>query len=99
MRAYSPYHNIHDDTCYPATLIGAGEQDELTVPMHAYKLAARLQHAQGCDNPVLLRVSWGAGHTYGATVEDAIDHWADQLAFLVRVLALEPESIGASGSR
>jgi prolyl oligopeptidase len=47
--------------------------------MHAYKFVAALQHAQGCARPVFLRVSWGAGHSAGATLTDAIDNWTDQL--------------------
>ena len=97
MRVYSPYHNLRDGICYPATLIGPGDEDELVAPMHAYKFAAQLQHVQGCDNPVLLRVSWGAGHTYGATTEEAVEHWADQLAFLVQVLGLEHSAVPPLG--
>lgn len=84
--AYSPYHNLRAGTCYPATMVLPGERDETTVPMHAYKFVAALQAAQGCARPVLLRVAWGAGHAAGATLEDSIDNWADQLAFLYRTL-------------
>lgn len=85
---YSPYHSLQPDTCYPATLVSPGEKDESTPPLHAYKFVAALQHAQKCDNPILLRVSWGAGHSYGANLERAMDNWADQLSFLTRVLGL-----------
>lgn len=88
--AYSPYQNLVEGDCYPATLITPGERDEVTVPMHAYKFAAALQHAQGCDHPILLRVSWGAGHAAGVTAADAADTYADQLAFLARTLHLSP---------
>lgn len=84
--AYSPYHNIRLHRCYPPTLVAPGERDEVTPPLHAYKFAAALRYAQGCEEPILLRVSWGAGHSSGATVEDAVDTWTDQLAFLVRIL-------------
>lgn len=84
--AYSPYHNLRLDRCYPPTLVSPGELDEVTPPLHAYKFVAALQHAQGCDEPILLRVTWGAGHSSGATAEDAVETWADQLSFLVRVL-------------
>jgi len=86
--AYSPYHNLRPGTCYPATMVLPGERDEVTVPMHAYKFVAAMQAAQACDQPVLLRVSWGAGHSAGATQEDSIDNWTDQLVFLSRVLQL-----------
>jgi prolyl oligopeptidase len=84
--AYSPVHNVKAGTCYPPTLVAPGERDETTPPFHAYKFVAALRHAQACDRPILLRVSWGAGHTSGATLEASIDTWADQLAFLYRVL-------------
>lgn len=91
--AYSPVHNVEPGTCYPATLVAPGEKDEITPPFHAYKFVAALRAAQGCDRPVLLRVSWGAGHSAGADLEDSIDTWADQLAFLARALGLEaPEA-------
>lgn len=84
--AYSPVHNVRPDRCYPATMVSPGELDEVTPPLHAYKFVAALQHAQSCDAPILLRVTWGAGHTSGATVDDSIATWTDQLSFLVRVL-------------
>jgi prolyl oligopeptidase len=86
--AYSPYHNLKPGTCYPATIVLPGEVDQTTVPMHAYKFVAALQHVQDCERPILLRVSWGAGHTAGANLEDSIENWADQLAFLMRVLKI-----------
>jgi len=79
--AYSPYHRLVPGVCYPATMVLPGSRDETTVPMHAYKFVAQLRHVMGCSNPALLRVSWGAGHAAGATLEDSIDNWADQIAF------------------
>lgn len=87
LHAYSPYHNLEAGTCYPATFVAPGERDETTPPLHAYKFVAALQHAQSCDRPILLRVAWGAGHTYGADLDRSIDGWADRLAFLARALA------------
>jgi prolyl oligopeptidase len=86
LRTYSPVHTVVEDVCYPAILVAPGERDEVTPPLHAYKFVAALQHARTCRAPALLRVSWGAGHSPGATLEDSIDNWADQLAFLDRVL-------------
>ncbi|HEX6105637.1 MAG TPA: prolyl oligopeptidase family serine peptidase [Gemmatimonadales bacterium] len=84
--AYSPVHNLRRGVCYPPTLVLPGERDDVTPPFHAYKFVAALRDAQACDRPVHLRVSWGAGHSSGATLEESIDTWADQLAFLYRVL-------------
>lgn len=86
LRAYSPYHNVRPGTCYPATMVSPGENDEIAPPFHAYKFVAALQHAQACDAPVLLRVSWGAGHGPGRDLDASIETWTDQLAFLARVL-------------
>lgn len=89
---YSPVHNVEPGVCYPPTLVAPGERDEVTPPLHAYKFVAALQHAQVCDAPILLRMAWGAGHAPGATLEDSIGMWADQLGFLFRAL------LGASGT-
>ena len=46
--AYSPYHHVVDGTCYPAVLVETGEEDSRVDPMHARKIAARLQAATSC---------------------------------------------------
>jgi prolyl oligopeptidase len=88
--AYSPYHNLKPGTCYPPTLITAGERDETAVPSHAYKFIAALQQAQGCSHPALLQVLWGAGHTLGTTREQSAAAFATQLAFLDAALGPAP---------
>jgi prolyl oligopeptidase len=90
LRGYSPVHNVRAGVCYPPTLVAPGERDEIAPPFHAYKFVAALQAAQSCSKPVLLRVSWGGGHAYGADLDDSIENWSDQLAFLVKVLDLDP---------
>jgi prolyl oligopeptidase len=86
--SYSPYHNIKAGQCYPPTLIMVGDRDQVTVPMHAYKFTAAMQAAQGCDQPVLLKMMWGAGHNFGATPEQNIDSFTDEITFLVQALHL-----------
>lgn len=85
--SYSPYHDVRVNRCYPATLLAPGEPDEVTPPLHAYKFGAALQYAQSCASPILLRVTWNAGHCSGATTADAVGSRTDQLSFLVRTLA------------
>ncbi|HEY6642299.1 prolyl oligopeptidase family serine peptidase [Povalibacter sp.] len=87
--AYSPVHNIKAGTCYPPTLITTADRDDRVVPWHSYKFAAALQHAQGCKNPVLLRVETRAGHGAGKPVWMQIEDWADQWAFLVHSLRMQ----------
>ena len=78
---YSPLHNIKDGTCYPATLILTGDHDDRVVPAHSFKFAARLQEAQGCSNPVLIRVGINAGHGAGKPTAKRIAEATDILSF------------------
>ena len=87
--AYSPYHNLKPGACYPPTWIQVGEKDDTTTPMHGYKFAAALQAAQGCSKPVLLKIAWGAGHSYGLTPDQRRETQAEEIAFLVKVLDLD----------
>lgn len=96
MLGYSPIQNLRPGGCYPPALLTPGEHDQTAAPAHAYKLAAALQAAQGCgDRPVLLRVSWGTGHSAGATLADAIENWVDQLTFARNALRAEAPTAGA----
>jgi prolyl oligopeptidase len=89
MYAYSPVHNVRPGTCYPPTLVTTADHDDRVVPWHSYKFAAQLQQAQGCSNPVLLRVETRAGHGAGKPVWMQIEDFADQWAFLVKTLHME----------
>ena len=78
---YSPLHNIKDGVCYPATLITTGDHDDRVVPAHSFKFAARLQEAQGCDKPVLIRIETNAGHGAGKPTSKRIAESTDVLSF------------------
>jgi prolyl oligopeptidase len=80
LRAYSPLHNVKPGTCYPATLLLTGDHDDRVVPSHSYMFAAALQAAQGCERPVLLRVSSNASHQY-ASAASGLAELADRWAF------------------
>ena len=53
LRAYSPYHNVKPGESFPAVLLLTGESDTRVEPMHAYKMAARLQAGTASDQPDL----------------------------------------------
>jgi len=78
--AYSPVHNVREGTCYPPTLISTADRDDRVVPWHSFKFGAALQQAQGCGNPVLVRVETRAGHGAGKPtwmrIEEVTDDWA-----------------------
>ncbi|NKB70292.1 MAG: prolyl oligopeptidase family serine peptidase [Candidatus Latescibacteria bacterium] len=87
--AYSPYHNLQEGVCYPPTLITTADHDDRVVPWHSFKFAAALQNAQGCDQPILIRVETRAGHGAGTPTWMQIENIADQWAFLAQTLGMK----------
>jgi prolyl oligopeptidase len=87
--AYSPYHNTEEGVCYPPTLVTTADHDNRVVPWHSFKYAAALQHDQGCDNPILIRIETRAGHGAGKPTWMQIEDIADQWAFLSWALGME----------
>jgi len=87
--AYSPYHNLKEGTAYPATLVTTADTDDRVVPMHSFKFAAALQHAQAGDAPVLIRIETRAGHGSGTPTTKQIEQVADLWAFLAANLGME----------
>ncbi|GAA1298239.1 prolyl endopeptidase [Planotetraspora silvatica] len=85
---YSPYHRIREGVSYPATLFTVFGSDTRVHPLHAWKTAAALQHAQAGDRPILLRNETEVGHGARA-VSKSVELAADQLAFLARHTGLE----------
>lgn len=79
---YSPYHNVEEGTCYPPTLVTTADRDDRVVPWHSFKFGAALQHAQACENPILVRVETRAGHGAGKPTWMRIEEVADAWAFL-----------------
>ncbi|MGC4942780.1 prolyl oligopeptidase family serine peptidase [Kribbella sp. DT2] len=89
--AYSPLHNLHDGTAYPATLVVTGDHDDRVVPLHSHKFIAALQHAQAGDAPVLSRIEVDTGHGFGKPAAMVASEWADLLAFAAHHTGLSPE--------
>jgi len=87
--AYSPYHRVRDGVSYPAVLLTTAESDSRVDPMHALKMAARLQAASDSDRPVLLRVESKAGHGAGKPLSKTIDEQSDIWCFLFWQLGVE----------
>jgi len=83
---YSPYHNVKEGVAYPPTLIVTGDHDDRVVPLHSFKFAAALQHAQAGSAPILIRIETRAGHGAGKPLSMAIEEMADVYAFLLHSL-------------
>ncbi len=85
---YSPYHRVVDGADYPAVLITTGESDSRVDPMHARKMAARLQAATGSGRAVLLRSESRAGHGQGKPISGVLEEWVDVWSFLFSELSV-----------
>lgn len=81
LKDYSPVHNVHKGTAYPATLITTGDHDDRVVPAHSFKFAAELQEKQSGSNPTLIRIETNAGHGAGTPVSKTIAQYADIFGF------------------
>lgn len=87
--AYSPYHRVVDGTPYPATLLLTADSDTRVDPMHAKKMAARLQAATSSDAPILLRIATKAGHGAGTPLSKSIEEYTDSWTFIFWQLGME----------
>ncbi|MES2706819.1 MAG: prolyl oligopeptidase family serine peptidase [Verrucomicrobiota bacterium] len=85
---YSPLHNIKPGAKYPATMVMTGDHDDRVYPAHSFKYAAELQHSQGGDAPILLRVDLRAGHGAGKPTIKALEEAADAYAFAAAALKM-----------
>ena len=73
--SYSPYHHVEAETEYPPTYFYTAEGDSRVDPMHALKMAAKVQAVTTGPieaNPILLWVETSAGHGVGMPVEKVI---------------------------
>ena len=85
--AYSPFHAVRVGARYPSVLFTVFEGDSRVDLLHARKMCAALQHADGAGVPILLRTERGVGH--GArTVSSGAQLLADCLAFFADRLGL-----------
>jgi prolyl oligopeptidase len=91
--AYSPYHHVKDAD-YPATALFTALGDTRVDPMHAFKMAAKLQRKAKSfreDKPILLFTESQAGHGIGSSTEKAIDLWTKSFIFRAHHTGLKIE--------
>jgi prolyl oligopeptidase len=89
LRTYSPYHRVNDGVAYPAVMLISGDADTRCNPMHARKMAARLQAATSSGLPIILdyRPTWG--HMPVQPLSTRIEALTDRLAFICHELGIE----------
>ncbi len=88
LRAYSPYHNVRDETNYPAMLFVTGDKDTRCNPAHALKMAARLQNRPAQLNPILVDYSAERGHSPAMPTSVRVEAITNRVAFLCRELGI-----------
>lgn len=86
--AYSPYHRVKNDLFYPSVLIVSGDLDKTCDPMHARKMAARLQAASNSGHPTLLDYKDTWGHRSTQSLSRRIEAITDRLAFICHELCV-----------
>jgi len=86
---YSPYHNVSPDKTYPAVLFWTAEGDSRVHPMHAMKMAAKLQELAKPERPVLLYVEPQAGHGAGKPLKKSLEDTALRNAFILWQLGID----------
>jgi prolyl oligopeptidase len=89
LRAYSPYHHVREGVAYPAVLLATAESDTRVDPMHARKMAARLQAATAADRPILLRLESRAGHGAGKPLSKLVHELTDSWTFVFWELGVQ----------
>jgi prolyl oligopeptidase len=79
----STYHQIKDNTAYPAVMFIHGMNDPRVDVWHSAKAAARFQAASTSSKPILMRLDGQAGHGVGSTAQQGFSKQADIYSFLL----------------
>ncbi len=91
--AYSPYHHVKTGAEYPAILFMTADTDTRVDPMHAKKMAAKMQaearNGSSKTRPILLRIEAKAGHGAGKPVAKQIEEFTDVYSFLFWQLGIK----------
>ena len=85
---YSPYHHVRDGADYPAVLLISGDADTRCNPMHARKMAARMQAATRSAHPILLDYKSAWGHSPVQPFSIKIEALTERLAFVCHELGV-----------
>lgn len=91
---YSPYQNVHKGEKYPAVLFVSGDSDTRVAPLHARKMTAMMQWAQGGSYPILLHYDTEAGHSEGRSANKLVKDYTDDISFLWWQLGVTPTTAG-----
>jgi len=82
MKIYSPYDNVTKQN-YPAMLVKVSVNDSQVPYWEGAKLVAKLRALKTDNNPLLLKVNFGAGHGGASGRYDALRETAFDYAFML----------------
>lgn len=85
---YSPYHHVVNGVRYPAVMLVSGDADRNCNPLHARKMAARLQAANASSAPIFLAYSSFRGHSPVLPLSERVEALTNRMAFLCDQLEL-----------
>jgi len=86
---YSPYQNVSKDRKYPPVFFVTATSDDRVTPVHARKMAARME-AQGHE--VLFYENTDGGHAAAANHKQAAEMWALSFVYLKQKLVTSAAS-------
>jgi len=86
---YSPYQNVSPEKKYPPVLFVTATSDDRVTPVHARKMAARME-AQGHE--VLFYENTDGGHAAAADHKQAAEMWALSFVYLTQKLMRQPSA-------
>jgi oligopeptidase B len=87
MKKYSPYDNVAKKN-YPATLVKVSLNDSQVPYWEGAKLVAKMRTMKTDNNPLLLKVNFGAGHGGSSGRYDALRETAFDYAFMLWQMGL-----------
>jgi len=79
--AMDSYHNLKPSTEYPAMLITAGMNDPRVIAWQPSKFAAKMQHDNKGDSPILFYTNFEGGHGGRTTLTQTLDQFSNIFSF------------------
>lgn len=79
--AMDSYHHLKPGTEYPAMLITAGINDPRVIAWQPSKFAAKMQHDNKGDSPILFNTDFKGGHGGGTTLTQTLDEFSNIFSF------------------
>jgi oligopeptidase B len=95
MKTYSPYDNVAKKN-YPSMLVKVSVNDSQVPYWEGAKLVAKLRALKTDQNPLLLKVNFGAGHGGSSGRYDALHETSFDYAFMLWQMGIADKDTGVS---